>query len=178
MEAHKAEKPGNAELQAQLDAWMEEFEEEEAARKREALASMEDDGWTVVQRHKVGWGLGWAGGGRQVAAAGLGAGGGVPALAGQRFAFLPVSSIFSSTRRLQGRKKNSTATGVTVGGVAKASAAARAADPAKQSAAFSDFYRFQKRDQRRDDLLDLRSKFEEDKRRIQELKASRRFKPY
>ena len=65
-----------------------------------------------------------------------------------------------------------------MGGVAKASAAARAADPSKQSATFSNFYRFQKRDQRRDELLDLRSKFEDDKRRIQELKASRRFKPY
>lgn len=42
----------NRVLQKQLDAWMEEFEEREAKEKEEALNKMEDDGWTVVRRHK------------------------------------------------------------------------------------------------------------------------------
>ena len=53
MERHKEEKPGNAELQEALDEWMEEFEAEEERRRAEALRSQEEDGWTVVQRHKV-----------------------------------------------------------------------------------------------------------------------------
>lgn len=65
---------------------------------------------------------------------------------------------------------------MTVAGVAGAAAAAQAA--AKKDQTHSDFYRFQQREKRRSELLDLRQKFEEDKRRIAELKASRRFKPY
>lgn len=48
----KACRPGNAALQRELDRWMEEFEEREAKEKEEAMARMEDDGWTVVRRYK------------------------------------------------------------------------------------------------------------------------------
>ncbi|CAO3569166.1 unnamed protein product [Mortierella alpina] len=41
-----------------------------------------------------------------------------------------------------------------------------------------DFYRFQMREAKRDKLVDLRRKFEEDKMRIEALKVNRRFKPY
>ncbi|KAF8929801.1 ribosomal RNA-processing protein 7-domain-containing protein [Dissophora ornata] len=41
-----------------------------------------------------------------------------------------------------------------------------------------DFYRFQMREAKRDKLVDLRRKFEEDKIRIEALKVNRRFKPY
>ncbi|KAI9101017.1 ribosomal RNA-processing protein 7-domain-containing protein [Phlyctochytrium arcticum] len=41
-----------------------------------------------------------------------------------------------------------------------------------------DFYRFQMREKKRNQLADLRKKFEEDKERIAALKANRRFKPY
>ncbi|KAF9210945.1 Ribosomal RNA-processing protein 7 [Podila verticillata] len=41
-----------------------------------------------------------------------------------------------------------------------------------------DFYRFQMREAKRDKLVDLRRKFEEDKIRIETLKVNRRFKPY
>ncbi|KAJ3036553.1 Ribosomal RNA-processing protein 7 A [Rhizophlyctis rosea] len=41
-----------------------------------------------------------------------------------------------------------------------------------------DFYRFQMRESKRNQLADLRRKFEEDKEKIAKLKASRRFKPY
>lgn len=50
---HKGLTPGNADLQEALDAWTEEFEAEEELRRKEALVAMEDEGWTVVQRHKV-----------------------------------------------------------------------------------------------------------------------------
>lgn len=53
MEEHKALKPGNGELQAALDEWMEEWEAEEEHKRQEALKAQEDDGWTVVQRHKA-----------------------------------------------------------------------------------------------------------------------------
>jgi len=123
--AHKAQKPGNAELQRQLDEWMEDYEAEEERRKASAMAAMEEDGWTVVQRHK-------------------------------------------------GRKKNTSGTGVTVGAVAAAAAAARAAK--KRPVEHADFYRFQQREKRRNDLLELRERFEEDKKRLTELKAVRKFK--
>ncbi|KAF9973792.1 Ribosomal RNA-processing protein 7 [Actinomortierella ambigua] len=41
-----------------------------------------------------------------------------------------------------------------------------------------DFYRFQMREAKRDKLVELRRKFEEDKQKIEHLKATRRFKPY
>jgi hypothetical protein len=59
VEGHKALKPGNGELQAALDEWMEEWEAAEAAAREAAEAAQQDDGWTVVQRHKVGLGRRW-----------------------------------------------------------------------------------------------------------------------
>ena len=41
-----------------------------------------------------------------------------------------------------------------------------------------DFYRWQKRESRRHDLMELQKSFESDQKRIQELRAARRFKPY
>ncbi|KAL2919201.1 hypothetical protein HK105_201476 [Polyrhizophydium stewartii] len=41
-----------------------------------------------------------------------------------------------------------------------------------------DFYRFQKRENKRNQLADLRRKFEEDKAKIATLKTKRRFRPY
>lgn len=40
------------------------------------------------------------------------------------------------------------------------------------------FYRFQIKEKKRNELADLRKKFEEDKKRIEDLRSSRRFKPY
>jgi len=42
----------------------------------------------------------------------------------------------------------------------------------------NDFYRFQKRENKREALTELRRKFEEDKKRIAKLKENRKFKPY
>ncbi|KAL7753546.1 hypothetical protein RI367_001321 [Sorochytrium milnesiophthora] len=41
-----------------------------------------------------------------------------------------------------------------------------------------DFYRFQMREQKRSKLLELRDKFEEDKKKIESLRKSHRFQPY
>ncbi|KAI8053915.1 ribosomal RNA-processing protein 7-domain-containing protein [Syncephalis plumigaleata] len=41
-----------------------------------------------------------------------------------------------------------------------------------------DFYRFQHREAKREKLLDLRRKFEQDKERIAKMRTNRRFKPY
>ncbi|KAK9768151.1 hypothetical protein K7432_001445 [Basidiobolus ranarum] len=41
-----------------------------------------------------------------------------------------------------------------------------------------DFYRFQMREAKRDKLVELRKKFEDDKKKIQQLKTARRFLPY
>lgn len=48
----------------------------------------------------------------------------------------------------------------------------------KKSAGLQDFYRFQMREKKREQLADLRSKFEADKEKVAKLKAGRRFKPY
>lgn len=78
--------------------------------------------------------------------------------------------------RHKGRKKNIGENGVRVSGVSKA--AAQAAAAGKQQQQLDNFYRFQKKDRMRNELLELRERFEEDKRRLQQLKASRKFKPY
>ncbi len=76
---------------------------------------------------------------------------------------------------LQGRQKTTDDEGISVAGVA-AAAAAEAGGRVKQQVT-SNFYRFQARERRRDELFALREQFEADKRKIQELKAARRFKP-
>ncbi|SPO25917.1 related to RRP7 - essential protein involved in rRNA processing and ribosome biogenesis [Ustilago trichophora] len=48
----------------------------------------------------------------------------------------------------------------------------------KKSTALQDFYRFQLREKKREQLADLRAKFEADKAKVAQMKASRRFKPY
>lgn len=62
------------------------------------------------------------------------------------------------------------------GGVAAAAAQASVKDGA--AVRYDDFYRFQKRDRRQNALLDLRKNFEQDRKRLNELRATRRFKPY
>lgn len=48
----------------------------------------------------------------------------------------------------------------------------------KKSVGLEDFYRFQLREKKREQLADLRAKFEADKEKVAKLKAGRRFKPY
>lgn len=124
---HKAMKPGNAVLQRRLDVWMEDYEDKEKKEKEAALKAMEEDGWTVVQRHK-------------------------------------------------GRKKNTNeSSGVTVGAVAAAAAEEMAKTKVQKS--HENFYKFQQREKRKSDIMELREKFQQDKERLAELRASRKFKP-
>jgi ribosomal RNA-processing protein 7 len=48
----------------------------------------------------------------------------------------------------------------------------------KKNSQLENFYRFQMRETKRTQLLQLRDKFEDDKQRIQKLKASRKFRPF
>jgi ribosomal RNA-processing protein 7 len=75
----------------------------------------------------------------------------------------------------RGRHKTTDGT-ISVGGVAPKLAAAKRA--AKQPLeVHPDFYRFQKREKQRSEVLALREKFELDKARIAELRRQRAFKP-
>ncbi len=64
---------------------------------------------------------------------------------------------------------------VRSGGLATAAAKAKGAAglPVEDK-----FYRFQQKDKRRTELMDLRQQFEQDRKRIAELRQSRNFKPY
>ncbi|GLC33919.1 hypothetical protein PLESTB_000817900 [Pleodorina starrii] len=84
--------------------------------------------------------------------------------------------------RAKGRKRTREEDGVKVmtGGVAVNAAAAAAAAAAKDDKAggLGDFYRFQRRERRRNELVELRQRFEDDRRRLAQLKAARNFKPF
>ncbi|XP_027181349.1 uncharacterized protein LOC113779818 isoform X2 [Coffea eugenioides] len=78
----------------------------------------------------------------------------------------------------RGRKKTTdTETGVTVGSVAQAAVLDKMAKR-KSKGVGLDFYRFQKREARKNEILLLQDKFEQDKRKIQQLRAARKFRPY
>ncbi|XVE52717.1 hypothetical protein DITRI_Ditri02bG0145600 [Diplodiscus trichospermus] len=77
----------------------------------------------------------------------------------------------------KGRKKTTdTESGTTVGSVSQTAVEENLAK--KKSKEVSDFYRFQKREAQRNELMMLQSKFEQDKKRIQQLRAARKFRPY
>lgn len=79
----------------------------------------------------------------------------------------------------RGRRKTSDGAGTAVGGVKAARAQEKGTKrAANQLAGLPDFYRFQQREAQRDAVADLQRAFAEDKRRVAELKAARRFKPY
>ncbi|KMZ69598.1 hypothetical protein ZOSMA_20G00760 [Zostera marina] len=78
----------------------------------------------------------------------------------------------------KGRKKTTDSeSGIAVGSVAQA-AVINNMTKKKNKEIPLDFYRFQKRDARRSEFMMLQSKFEEDKKRIQQLRAARKFCPY
>lgn len=84
--------------------------------------------------------------------------------------------------RSKGRKRTREEDGMTVmtGGASGAAAQAQAAAASKKGSAdqqLSDFYRFQRREKRRNELFELRERFEEDRKRIAQLKALRNFRP-
>ncbi|WOK91445.1 hypothetical protein Cni_G00136 [Canna indica] len=78
----------------------------------------------------------------------------------------------------KGRKKTTdTESGITVGSVAQAAVLDNMTRK-KHKEVPLDFYRFQKREAQRSEVMMLRSKFEQDKKRIQQLRAARKFRPY
>ncbi|TPX58242.1 hypothetical protein PhCBS80983_g03283 [Powellomyces hirtus] len=88
---------------------------------------------------------------------------------------VPDQDGFVTVVRGKGRR------GMNVDGQGAAVMAAKAEDvtrlkPKKKE--LVDFYRFQMRENKRNQLADLRRKFEDDKQKIVALRASRRFKPY
>lgn len=78
----------------------------------------------------------------------------------------------------KGRKKTvDSESGIAMGSVGLAAAQAkRAKKKAKESAVT--FYRFQRREARRNEIMELQNKFEEDKKRIAQMRAARKFRPY
>ncbi|KAL0430378.1 UNVERIFIED_CONTAM: Ribosomal RNA-processing protein 7A [Sesamum radiatum] len=78
----------------------------------------------------------------------------------------------------KGRKKTTDAeSGIAVGSVAQAAVIDKMAQKKKKEVGL-DFYRFQKREAHRNEIMMLQSKFEQDKKRIQQLRAARKFRPY
>ncbi|KAL2499807.1 RRP7 domain-containing protein [Abeliophyllum distichum] len=78
----------------------------------------------------------------------------------------------------KGRKKTSDAeSGTVVGSVAQAAVLDKMAKR-KNKDAGPDFYRFQRREAHRNEIMMLQSKFEQDKKRIQQMRAERKFRPY
>eukprot|EP00250_Pteridium_aquilinum_P019860 c24609_g1_i2 orf=260-892(+) len=77
----------------------------------------------------------------------------------------------------KGRKKTTDMeSGISVGGVASAAVERKHKKQIKDSAL--SFYRFQRRDARRNEILELQQRFEEDKKKIATLRAARKFRPY
>ncbi|XP_076937912.1 uncharacterized protein LOC143605822 isoform X2 [Bidens hawaiensis] len=78
----------------------------------------------------------------------------------------------------KGRKKTTDAeSGTTVGSVAQAAVMDKMSKKKDKQVGIN-FYSFQKREAQRNEIMMLQSKFEQDKRRIQQLRAARKFRPY
>ncbi|KAI9123236.1 hypothetical protein K1719_006125 [Acacia pycnantha] len=78
----------------------------------------------------------------------------------------------------KGRKKTTDPeSGIVVGSVAQAAVEQKAAKKKHKEVALN-FYRFQKKEAQRNEIMMLQSKFEEDKKRLRQLRASRKFRPY
>ncbi|KAL8118596.1 hypothetical protein AgCh_016202 [Apium graveolens] len=77
----------------------------------------------------------------------------------------------------KGRKKTTESESGTAVGAAHAAVTDRIAKKKNKEVGL-DFYRFQKREAHRSEIMMLQSKFEQDKKRIQQMRAARKFKPY
>ncbi|RKP07016.1 ribosomal RNA-processing protein 7-domain-containing protein [Thamnocephalis sphaerospora] len=89
---------------------------------------------------------------------------------------LPDEDGFITVRRVH-RKRGNTDGKVTVKAI-RPEQAQRLAPTGGKGKDVQDFYRFQQREAKREKLLELRRKFEEDKERIASMRANRRFRPY
>ncbi|KAM7258682.1 hypothetical protein ACFE04_014423 [Oxalis oulophora] len=85
----------------------------------------------------------------------------------------------------KGRKKTTDSeSGLTMGAVSLAAASEFREEKEKklmkkkQTEALPEFYRFQRKEAQMSEILSLQSKFEQDKKKIQQLRAARKFRPY
>ncbi|CAO3637958.1 unnamed protein product [Cunninghamella blakesleeana] len=76
------------------------------------------------------------------------------------------------------KKKKNTDGDIHVTATAAAPAAVSSQPFKPKKKELVDFYRFQLREKKQNELLELRKRFEEDKRKIEKFKQSRKFKPY
>lgn len=76
-----------------------------------------------------------------------------------------------------GKKTTEAESGTAVGSVAQAAVLDRMAKKKNKDIGL-DFYRFQRREAHRNEIMMLQSKFEQDKKRIQEMRTARKFRPY
>lgn len=79
--------------------------------------------------------------------------------------------------RKGGKRTTDPESGVAVGSVAEAAVRDKLAKKKNKDVGL-DFYRFQRKEAHRSEVMKLQSKFEEDKKRIQQIRAARKFKPY
>ncbi|MCL7022821.1 hypothetical protein MKW94_017073 [Papaver nudicaule] len=85
---------------------------------------------------------------------------------------------FTVVKHHKGRKKTTDSeSGTAVGSVSQAAVLDKMAKKKSKEVGI-DFYRFQRRDAQRNEIMMLQSKFEQDKKRVQQLRAARKFKPY
>ncbi|XP_042006073.1 uncharacterized protein LOC121754846 [Salvia splendens] len=78
----------------------------------------------------------------------------------------------------KGRKKTTEAdSGIAVGSVAQAAVLDKMGKKKKKEVGL-DFYQFNRREAHRNEIMMLQSKFEQDKKRIQQMRAARKFRPY
>ncbi|GAB2232683.1 hypothetical protein Drorol1_Dr00011729 [Drosera rotundifolia] len=79
--------------------------------------------------------------------------------------------------RKGGKKTTDLESGIAVGSVNQTAVLEKMAQKKSKDVGL-DFYRFQRREAQRTELMKLQTKFEEDKERIQQLRAARKFRPY
>ncbi|XP_047981651.1 uncharacterized protein LOC125222850 isoform X2 [Salvia hispanica] len=78
----------------------------------------------------------------------------------------------------KGRKKTTESeSGIAVGSVAQAAVLDKMGKKKKKEVGL-DFYQFNRREAHRNEIMMLQSKFEQDKKRIQQMRAARKFRPY
>ncbi|KAF9587267.1 hypothetical protein IFM89_039514 [Coptis chinensis] len=78
----------------------------------------------------------------------------------------------------KGRKKTTDAeSGTTMGSVALAGVLKKMGKKKSNDVGLN-FYKFQRKEAQRNEIMMLQSKFEQDKKRIQQLRAARKFRPY
>ncbi|CEP14267.1 hypothetical protein [Parasitella parasitica] len=128
--AYDLSRPDAADLQQEVDSFMKKFKDDEYQKEREKLErmnQMDDDGFTVVVRHK---------------------------------------------------KAKATDGTIHVASISAEAAEAQREHQLKKKKELVNFYRFQMREKKQNELVELRKRFEEDKAKIVQLRQSRKFKPY